>query len=92
MIICRLLKIDRAVNSPFNLVSLCPPCHRLAHPDMGNIDQIAGLVDMANTGMLDQVLLSEDEREKLVLRVVGSEVKISYFSLLVSLCEVVLRQ
>jgi len=59
---------------------------------MGNIDQIAGLVDMANTGMLDQVLLSEDEREKLVLRVVGSEVKISYFSLLVSLCEVVLRQ
>lgn len=43
-----LLKIDRIVNNPGNLVTMCPDCHRgIYHQDMKHKDAIAGfLVDL----------------------------------------------
>lgn len=45
--------IDRAVNSPYNMVALCRNCHQtLAHPDMPYANSIADFIEELNKGAI----------------------------------------
>lgn len=63
-----ILLFDRAVNSPFNLITLCPDCHGLAHPDMtGHFPKaITGFLELVGLGLLKDQLGKVSGRRRLV--------------------------
>jgi len=64
---------DRAVNSPFNLVTLCQDCHRLVHPDMLEIDNIVGFLEVVNSGVLNGSLTIQKGKNEALARLIEGD-------------------